>query len=120
MAVEYVRKNALVIKDKEQLKTVGDEIGNMVKSLNDLDKKIKTIKNAMYDAMVKFNIEKWQTPNGTQIIAVKPSEDKKVMKFDEKAFASAHPRLYKEFCKETVQTGKSGYIRVITAADTID
>ena len=78
----------------------------------DLEEEEKELKEQLYEAMEKYNIKKWKTPNGTQITKVASTPDKTIMKFNEDKLKQEQPILYASYCEEKIQKGRKGSIRI--------
>lgn len=81
-----------------------------------IEEEHKQMKQALYDAMEKYDVKSWVTPSGariTRVDAVPPSV-KMVTQFDEAAFKAENPALYGMYTKDVEKrsAGKSGYVRV--------
>ena len=80
------------------------------------EKAIKEQKQKLYEEMMKCNVKKWITLNGTQITRVdgKAPSSNKVEEFNEEKFAKENPELYKQYTEKITVTskGSSGYVRI--------
>lgn len=76
----------------------------------------KEMKQALFDAMVKYDVKSWETPNGAKITRVDavPATVKVVTQFDEDAFKKENPALHGMYLHDVEKktAGKSGYVRV--------
>ena len=87
-------------------------IEHQIEVYKDLEKQEKELKTLLFDAMNKYDVKKWRTPNGTLITRVDATEDKMEMTFNENRFKEEQPDMYNEYCEETLKKGKSGYVRI--------
>ena len=80
------------------------------------EKAIKEQKQKLYEEMMKCDVKKWITLNGTQITRVdgKAPSSNEVEEFNEEKFAEENPELYKQYTeKKTITSkGSSGYVRI--------
>lgn len=81
-----------------------------------IEQEYKDMKQQLYEAMLKYNVKTWETVNGykiTRVDEVKPTIET-VKEFDEKAFATEYPDLYKDHCKEVEKkkSGRAGYVKI--------
>ena len=76
----------------------------------------KQMKQALYEAMDKYGVKSWETPNGARITRVDavPATVKVVTQFDEAAFKAENPALYGMYQHDVEKrtAGKNGYVRV--------
>lgn len=77
-----------------------------------IEEESKKTKAQLKEAMQKYGIKTWTTPNGTKITLVPDGEDKTVQEFDEKAFKAAQPDVYNQYTKEKMEKGRAGYVRI--------
>ena len=85
----------------------------------ELEAEHKRLKQALYDAMDKYGVKSWETPNGAKITRVDavPAEVTTVTRFDEAAFKAENPALYSMYQRDEEKriAGKRGYVRVTLA-----
>ena len=76
----------------------------------------KKMKQALFDAMLKYGVKTWETLNGVKITRVDAVEStvKTVTEFDEDAFKSENPALYGMYLHDVEKrtAGKSGYVKI--------
>lgn len=76
----------------------------------------KRMKQALFDAMLKYGVKTWETLNGVKITRVDAVEStvKTVTEFDEDAFKSENPALYDMYLHDVEKrtAGKSGYVKI--------
>ncbi|MBR5593882.1 MAG: YqaJ viral recombinase family protein [Bacteroidaceae bacterium] len=76
----------------------------------------KRMKQALFDAMERYGVKSWETPNGAKITRVDavPASVKVVTEFDEAAFKAENPALYAMYQHDVEKrtAGKNGYVRV--------
>lgn len=84
-----------------------------------IEDEYKRMKQALYEAMDKYGVKSWETPNGARITRVDavPATVKMVTQFDEAAFKAENPALYGMYQHDVEKrtAGKSGYVRVTLA-----
>lgn len=85
---------------------------HQIELYKDLEKQEKELKAQLYEAMNKYGIKKWKTPNGMQITKCDSTPDKKEMVFNEEKFKEEQAIIYASYCEEKIKKGKSGYIRI--------
>lgn len=113
-----VKENPLITEEELQPKELIDlsnqliEIEKQLASFKEIEKKQKKLKDELYDAMVKYGVKKWETPNHITITRTKASEDKEIIKFNEEKFKEKQPLLYSMFLEKQIQKGKKGYIKI--------
>lgn len=113
-----VKENPLITEEELQ-PTELIEISNKVVALEErlaeykaMEKEQSALKTQLKEAMMKFNVKKWTTNNGTQITLVEDTPDKEVQKFNEAQFKEDNEELYQKYLETKVQKGKSGYVKV--------
>ena len=76
----------------------------------------KRMKQALFDAMLKYGVKTWETLNGVKITRVDAVEGstKTVTEFDEDAFKNENPALYGMYLHDVEKrtAGKSGYVKI--------
>ena len=76
----------------------------------------KRMKQALFDAMLKYGVKTWETLNGVKITRVDAVEStvKTVTEFDEDAFKNENPALYGMYLHDVEKrtAGKSGYVKI--------
>lgn len=92
------------------------EIETRIAELKVLEAEQKKVKQALFDAMSKYGVKSWETPNGikiTKVDAVEPTTEK-VVEFDEETFKEENKGLYVMYLKEVEKkkSGKAGYVKV--------
>lgn len=108
----YERKNTVELIPRDQLAMVGDRIAQMEKEQKIAKRELDKIKEQLLKSMDEYEITKWETIEGALITRVKDTEDKVVKKFDLAAFEKDHPKLYAEYMRDCVQSGRSGFIKI--------
>lgn len=103
----------------QELVTLSNDVivfENQLAKLKEIEAQCKKAKQELYEAMVKYGVKSWETPNGTKITRVDGSEPtiESVTVFDEERFANDRPDLYEEYMKTVgkKKAGKSGYVRI--------
>lgn len=84
--------------------------------MKELEKKVKTEKDRLKDAMERAGVKKWETPNGYKITLIPDSEDtvEQQESFNAEKFMAEHPRLVKKYMetKNVIKKGKKGYVKI--------
>ena len=92
------------------------EIENRMAELKALETEQKKVKQALFEAMSKYNVKSWETPNGIKITRVDAIEGitKTVTEFDEKTFKAENEGLYAMYLHnvEKKKSGKAGYVKI--------
>lgn len=78
----------------------------------ELENQYKQMKEALYQAMEKYNIKSWETNNGTKVTRVFASEDKVVQEFNESKFKKENEELYNSYLVEKTKKGRKGYVTI--------
>ena len=85
-------------------------------SFKEIEAEHKRMKQELFDAMVRYNVKTWETPNGAKITRVDavPATVKVVTQFDEDAFKKENPALHGMYLRDVEKktAGKNGYVRV--------
>lgn len=92
------------------------EIENRIAELKVLETEQKKVKQQLFEAMAKFNVKSWETPNGTKITrvdAVEPTIET-VSEFDEERFKEEQKGLYFAYLHDVTKkkSGKAGYVKI--------
>lgn len=89
---------------------------NRMADFKAIEQEYNDMKQKLYEAMQKYNVKSWTTPNGTKITKVEGTESsvEKVEEFDMKAFQNEQPEQYRLYTKtvEKKKKGRSGYIKI--------
>lgn len=84
----------------------------------EIEKKVKTEKERLKEAMERAGVKKWETPNGYKITLIPDSEDKaeKEEYFNAERFMADHPELVEQYTesKTVIKKGKKGYVKITT------
>ena len=92
------------------------ELENRIAELKALEAEQKKVKQALFEAMNKYNVKSWETPNGIKITRVDAIEAtvETVTEFDEETFKKENEGLYGLYLHEVEKKkpGKSGYVKV--------
>ena len=84
--------------------------------MKELEKKVKSEKDRLKDAMEKAGVKKWETPNGYKITLIPDSEDTVVQEesFNAEKFMAEHPEIVEQYMetKNVIKKGKKGYVRI--------
>ena len=102
-----------------ELMEIADQVLSFEQRLAEIkaeEKAIEEQKTKLFNAMIKSNVKKWVTLNGTQITRVDPiaTEHYTADEFDEKRFKSENADLYNKYLvsKEKTKSGRKGYVKI--------
>lgn len=101
---------------------------NQLAEMKAIETKCKELKEQLNDEMVKANIKKWETPNGTKITRVEAGQDEEIEienldseKFEEenKELIETYEAKRKEYItiEEQIKKGRKGYVRITLPKD---
>lgn len=97
------------------------EIERRMAEYKALETEQKKVKQALFDAMTRYNVKSWETPNGIKITRVDAVEatTETVTEFDEETFKAENPALHGMYLRDVVKkkSGKSGYVKVTVPKD---
>jgi hypothetical protein len=120
--LERLRNNPLLTEEDFQpteLITISNkvvELENRIAELKALETEQKKVKQALFDAMNKYGVKSWETPNGIKITRVDAIEAtvETVTEFDEDTFKAENEGLYAMYLHdvEKKKSGKAGYVKV--------
>ena len=89
---------------------------NRMAEFKTIEAEYKAMKQALYDAMVKYDVKSWETFNGTKITKVDAiaGSVETVTEFDTDTFQVEHPKLYKKYCKDVEKKTKAraGFVKI--------
>lgn len=84
--------------------------------MKEIEKKIKTEKDRLKNAMETAGVKKWETPNGYKITLIPDAEDKAVEEttFNAERFMDENPELCEKYMetKTVIKKGKKGCVRI--------
>ena len=84
--------------------------------MKELEKKVKSEKDRLKDAMERAGVKKWETPNGYKITLIPDSEDTVVKEesFNAERFMAEHPEIVEQYMetKNVIKKGKKGYVKI--------
>lgn len=84
--------------------------------MKELEKKVKSEKDRLKDAMEKAGVKKWETPNGYKITLIPDTDDSVVTEesFNAERFMAEHPEIVEQYMetKSVIKKGKKGYVRI--------
>ena len=87
-----------------------------VSRMKELEKKIKSEKDRLKQAMERAGVKKWETPNGYKITLIPDTDDKVEQEeyFNADRFMAEHPDLVEQYTetKAVIKKGKAGYVRI--------
>lgn len=120
--LERLRNNPLLSEQDFQpneLVTISNKVVQLetrIAELKALETEQKQVKQALFDAMTKYNVKSWETPNGikiTRVDAIEPTVET-VTLFDEERFKEENKGLYVMYLHdvEKKKAGKSGYVKI--------
>lgn len=108
----FITEEELVPVDLTELSNKIVVLENQLVEMKKVETQAKELKAQLKMAMENNNIKKWETPNGVKITLVADSEDKVVRKFNETLFKENNLDLWDEYCEDTIQKGKAGYVKI--------
>ena len=92
------------------------ELETRIAELKALETEQKKIKQTLFDAMTKYNVKAWETPNGIKITRVDAIESTTqiVAEFDVETFKKENPALHDMYLHDVEKkiSGKSGYVKI--------
>jgi putative phage-type endonuclease len=119
MDLDRIKENPLLTEEDllpipiKELSHELEVIENKLETYKQLEQEEKELKQKLYEAMEKYNIKKWETPDKKMLITrVESTPDKTVMKFNEDKFKEELPIVYASYTEETIQKGRTGGIRI--------
>lgn len=81
-----------------------------------IEAEYKKMKQALFEAMSKYDVKSWETYNGTKITRVDgtPASTETVIEFDVNKLKDNFPDLYELYCKPVEKTskGRAGYVKI--------
>ena len=84
--------------------------------MKEIEKKVKSEKDRLKDAMERAGVKKWETPNGYKITLIPDSEDtvEQQESFNAERFMAEHPEIVEQYMetKNVIKKGKKGYVRI--------
>ena len=84
--------------------------------MKELEKKVKTEKDRLKDAMERAGVKKWETPNGYKITLIPDTDDtvEQQESFNAERFMAEHPEIVEQYMetKNVIKKGKKGYVRI--------
>lgn len=122
--LERLRNNPLLceqdfLPNENELVAISNKVVQLetrIAELKALENEQKQVKQALFDAMTKYDVKSWETPNGTKITRVDAVESttKTVTEFDEATFKAENPALHDMYLHDVEKktAGKSGYIKI--------
>lgn len=120
--LERLKENPLLTEEDFQpneLVTISNKVvalENRMQEYKAIEAEYKAMKQALFEAMQKYDVKSWETYNGTKITRVDGTEPKAktVYEFDKDAFAADNPDMYKKCLKQVEKktAGRSGYVKI--------
>lgn len=108
----FITEEELLPIDLTELSNKIVVLENQLTDMKQIELKSKELKSQLKSVMEKNNVKKWETPNGVKITLVADGEDKVVRKFNEQLFKENNLDLWDEYCEDTIQKGKAGYVKI--------
>ena len=108
----FITEEELLPVDLTELSNKIVILENQLVEMKKVETQAKELKAQLKMAMENNNIKKWETPNGVKITLVADGEDKVARKFNETLFKENNLDLWDEYCEDTIQKGKSGYVKI--------
>ena len=120
--LERLRNNPLLCEQDFQpneLVAISNKVVQLetrIAELKALETEQKQVKQALFEAMAKYDVKSWETPNGTKITRVDATEGtvKIITEFDVETFKAENPALHDMYLHDVEKktAGKSGYIKI--------
>ena len=120
--LERLRNNPLLCEQDFQpneLVAISNKVVQLetrIAELKALETEQKKVKQALFEAMTKYDVKSWETPNGIKITRVDAVESttKTVTEFDVETFKAENPALHDMYLHDVEKktAGKSGYIKI--------
>lgn len=120
--LERLRNNPLLCEQDFQpneLVAISNKVVQLetrIAELKALETEQKKVKQALFEAMTKYDVKSWETPNGIKITRVDAIEGtvKVVTEFDVETFKNENPALHDMYLRDVEKktAGKSGYIKI--------
>lgn len=89
---------------------------NRMAQFKAIEKQYKEMKQALFEAMQKYNVKSWTMPNGTRITRVDGTEasTETVTEFDVEAFKEENTELFEKYQKTVTKkkAGRAGYVKI--------
>ena len=84
--------------------------------MKELEKKVKSEKDRLKDAMERAGVKEWETPNGYKITLIPDSEDTVVQEesFNAEKFMAEHPEIVEQYMetKNVIKRGEKGCVLI--------
>lgn len=117
--LEKIKENPLLT-EEDLLPAVIKEISQQLEMVEhklimykDLEREEKELKVQLYNAMEKYCIKSWETPDKSILISkIASTPDKVETVFNEEKFKEEQPVVYASYSEERIKKGKSGYVRI--------
>lgn len=116
--IERLKENPLLTEEDllpmpiQELSKQLDIIEHKLEMYKELELEEKELKQQLYEAMEKYHIKKWETPNHNLITRIDSTPEKTIMSFNEERLKREQPMLYASYCEEKIQKGRNGSIRI--------
>ena len=111
-SIDKVATNNQIIGDKEV------SAAWLLRYEKEITTAIKDIKGQLKEQMEAHNVKTVEFSDlRLKVTLVDEGQDKIVSKFDEAKFKKENPRMYETYLKDSIQKGKTGYVRVTPMAE---
>lgn len=122
--LERLRNNPLLceqdfLPNENELVAISNKVVQLetrIAELKALETEQKKVKQALFEAMTKYDVKSWETPNGIKITRVDAIEGtiKVVTEFDVETFKKENPALHDMYLHDVEKktAGRGGYIKI--------
>lgn len=120
-----LKENPLLCEDDFQtveLVTLSQKVVELEREMADfkvLESQYKAMKQALFEAMTRYNVKSWRMFGGTKITRVDGSDasEETVTEFDEEAFRHECPDIFERYQKTVTRrkSGSAGYVKITLA-----
>lgn len=120
-----LKENPLLCEDDFQtveLVTLSQKVVELEREMADfkvLESQYKAMKQALFEAMTRYNVKSWRMFGGTKITRVDGSDasEETVTEFDEEAFRHECPDIFERYQKTVTRrkSGRAGYVKITLA-----
>lgn len=108
----FLSEEQLQPKELQELSFAVVALEQELSAYKEIEKQYKDTKAALKEAMEKYNVKTWTTPNGAKITLVADGEDKMEMNFDEAKLKKEEPEIYNKYLSAKVKKGRQGFVRI--------
>lgn len=120
-----LKENPLLCEDDFQtveLVTLSQKVVELEREMADfkvLESQYNAMKQALFEAMTRYNVKSWRMFGGTKITRVDGSDafEETVTEFDEEAFRHECPDIFERYQKTVTRrkSGRAGYVKITLA-----